>query len=257
MSPDILPYVRFFHEQRPYYRAADRVWDVGVLRSFASEMYAPESCWQATHRAEEICIGGRIPWTLVFDGNLRDLSRLRAVCLLGAVALSDEQVNDIRKYSLNGGGVVLDDDTGAYDEKMKERDLNPFADMKGERVARVKPDASRDEVAQAMKRAAGGAFSLSVDAPPYLLAELTEQKPLKRRLVHLVNYSPESPVRDAKVAVRVPADYEVKQVALIRPESPERQPIEFSQDKDTVQFTVPQMSVYGLVSIEAVASSGK
>jgi len=257
VSPDVMPYVRFFHEQRPYYRDADRVWDVGVLRSFVSQISAPDSNWQATHKMEDSCIAARIPWTLVFDYNLSDLSKLRAVSLVGAVALSNEQINDIRKYAGNGGGLILDDETGTCDEKMKKRSQSPFADLTGERMTRLKRSASPDETIEAMKRAVGGSFSLTVDAPPYLLSELTEQKSLKRRLVHLVNYNSDSAVHDAKVELQVPEDYKVEQVVLIRPESPERQPIEFSQDKGRVKFTVPQISVYGLLSVETNASAVK
>ncbi|MCL5102614.1 MAG: hypothetical protein M1133_00675 [Armatimonadetes bacterium] len=251
VSPDIAPYVQFFHKQRPYYRDADRVWDVGVLRSFASQTFAPESSWQATHRFELACIEGRVPWTLVFDQDLANLNRFRALCLVGADALSDKQIALIQKYASKGGGLVFTDETGTYDDRMRRRPANPFADLIGSRFVKVKPDAARDEALAAMRIASGGSLSIDVDAPPYVLTEVTEQKSLRRRLVHLVNYSPGSPAENVKVSVMVPAGYRTKRVVVVRPESSEKEEIEFRREQGRVVFTIPHLDVYALISIES------
>ncbi|MBI2842656.1 MAG: hypothetical protein HYX78_04585 [Armatimonadetes bacterium] len=251
VNPDILPYVKFFHEQRPYYRDIERVWDVGVLRSFPSQRFGPDYWWQNTNRFERHCIEGRVPWTLVFDHNLSDLNKFRALCLVGANALSESQVLQILKYVHKGGGLILTDETGMHDEKLHRRSESPFNMLKGPRIVRVKADVSREEALTAMRTACGGPFFVLMDAPRYVLTELTDQKERKRRFVHLVNYSPGSPVADVKVDVESPANCKVKRVALIRPESPKRKLLTFRQDSGRVKFTVPRIDVYGLISIES------
>ncbi|MHB9036398.1 MAG: hypothetical protein ACYC64_07000 [Armatimonadota bacterium] len=251
VSPDIGPYIRFFHKQRPYYWDAVRVWDVGVLRSFPSQRFAPDASWQATHRFEEFCIEGRVPWTMVFDHNLVDLGKFRALCLVGADVLSDKQVALIRKFVKNGGGLILTTETAMYDEKMRRRSVSPFAGLQGSCYVRVGADASRDEALRAMEKACGGSLSIDADAPPNVLTELTDQKALRRRLVHLVNYDPVSPAENVKVDVEVPTDYQIKRVVVIRPESPKRESVEFRRERGRVSFVVPRLNVYALVSVES------
>ena len=64
ISAAVLPYVRFFHEQRPYYRDARRIADVAMLRSFASHVFAPRvqvlrGDGAEVHRSEG-AMGGRL-----------------------------------------------------------------------------------------------------------------------------------------------------------------------------------------------------
>ena len=64
-------------------------------------------------------------------------------------------------------------------------------------------------------RQACGAFSATVDAQPRLCAEYTAQE--KRRLMHLVNYRPEGPLRDVAVEVQIPQGRKVRSVRLVSP----------------------------------------
>lgn len=250
VSPELLPYVRFFHEQRPYYRNAARMPDIAVLRSFPSQRYCPDTAWQTTSRFEQYCIANSIPWALIFDQNLASLSKYRALCLVGANALSDKQVDQIRKYAKSGGGLVLTEETGRYDERMKERASNPFSDLAGSKVVRVKADAGKEEAIAAMKTASGGSFSVSVSAAPSVVTEMTEQTKEKRRLIHLINYSPDTPVDNATVDISVPSGWKVKRVVMMTPASPTPMPISFRRDRDRITLQVPRLDVYGLISVE-------
>lgn len=249
LDPTMMPYVRFFHEQRHYYRDAIRLPDVAVLRSFPSQLYCDQQARQATHRIEQLCIEKNIPWALIFDQHTAKLDGYKALSLIGADALSDKQINEIRTFVKNGGGLVLTADSGKYDDKLTTRIANPFADLKNSNVVRIGSEATNEEAAAAIKQACGN-IKFSLDAPPYLIGEVTEQTKLGRRLVHLLNYSPSTPVELAKIEVDAPVNKIVKRVVIIRPESTLRKSIGFRQEQGKISFEVPNISVYALISIE-------
>jgi hypothetical protein len=247
---ELLPFIRFFHDQRPYYRYATRINDIASLRSFASQVYLPERISDATYRFEQHLIDARTPWALIYDQHTGELERYRVVCLVGADALSEEQVAQIRAYAKKRGGLVLTESSGQYDEKINARPVNPFADLHSERIMRVKPDVGFEEAIGAVRRAYGGELPLVVRGPSYLQAELTEQRQQGRRLVHLVNYNQETAVEKIQVNAQVPLKWQVGQVKLIRVEQPKPEPLEFRQENDRVTFTVPCVKHYALISVE-------
>ena len=86
ISAAVLPYVRFFHEQRPYYRDARRIADVAMLRSFASHVFAP-GAYKCSAAMEQKCIEAKVPWAAVYDHQLESLDRVPCLSVVGAEAL--------------------------------------------------------------------------------------------------------------------------------------------------------------------------
>ena len=85
-------------------------------------------------------------------------------------------------------------------------------------------------------------------APPGLCAELTEQA--ARRLVHLVNYRADGPIREVAVTVRVPGGRQVRAVTLASPEHDADIAVPFREENGTVRFTVPQVGIYEIAVID-------
>ncbi|MCC6444382.1 MAG: hypothetical protein IT210_13135 [Armatimonadetes bacterium] len=253
VSPEVLPYVRFFREQRPYYRASRRLPEVAILRSYTSQLYGSDRAARSTYNFEKSCIERSIPWAMIFDQHLADLKGFRALCLTGAESLSDRQVAQIQAYARQGGGLILAPGTGQYNEKMQVRSTNPFSDLKSRRIVQVTLDAGQEDILAAIKRACETDTQILLDAPPYLLAEITQQDKPGRRLVHLVNYNTGVPVTVPRIDLQVPKGWRIRQVALLRPEDPQRRLIEFRQEKDRVRFAIPKMDGYALVSVETKA----
>jgi beta-galactosidase GanA len=72
-------------------------------------------------QVEQVLIQSRIPFHLIFDEPLPDLSRLKVLLMPDCECLSDEQLSKIRKFVENGGGIVVTDQTGLFDEWYRPR----------------------------------------------------------------------------------------------------------------------------------------
>jgi len=250
LTDGLKKYVKFFHAKRPYTKYIDRISDVAILRSFPSQCFIGERSWSVTNAFENAIIQGRIPWMLIFDQHIADLTPYRALCLAGADALTDPQIARIRKYAQSGGGLVLTEESGWYDEETQKRESDPFADLKGEKIIRLKSDATPEAIVAALKKACGGSFSMSADVPNHITIELTEQKKEQRRLAHLVNYAPEIPVKNSPVEVAVPEGWKIKQVLCMSPESDKTENLPFTQEGNRIKTTVPLVEGYALLSVE-------
>ena len=262
VSKELAPFVRFFHRRRELLRDAEVVADVAVLRSFPSQVFASPQSAQLTYRVEEALIRNRRCFQIIFDHQLDDLKRYRAVVLAGCVALSDEQVEQIRRFTASGGRVCVIGPVATHDQWMTARDKPALDDLPPASAVRI---AETDDLLEATDRACGGELSLSIKAkskprvtalekqgvPLGLCAELTEQP--HRRLVHLVNYRDDGPIDDVEVNLRLPAGRKAKAVELASPEHEDDRAVPFEQQPGVVTFTVPEVGVY---EIAVVTTSG-
>jgi len=247
-SPLLDRYVRFFHERRDLLRHAQVVADVAVLRSFPSQVFGGPKFSQLTARAENLLIEHRVPFQIIHDHQLGDLSRFRVLVLAGCPALSDEQVDKIRRYAAGDGRLCMVGPAATHDRWMMPRPKPALADLPPTVVVEA---AENGDWIDAMRRACGGAFSLSVEAPPGLCAELTQQP--NRRLVHLVNYRSDGAVRDVGVALQLPKGFRVQRVTLSSPDHEIDRAISFEQHDGKALFLVPSVQIYEIASVELVS----
>ncbi len=251
VSPDLAPFVRFFHRRRDLFRDAAVLADAAVLRSFPSQVFAEAPHAQLTARAEQALIENRVPFQILYDGQLTEWIRANAVSrtlvLAGCVAMSDAQIDQVRRYAAAGGGLCIVGPAATHDEWMEPRARPELTDVAGPNIIRV---AEGDDVSAAVVKACGGRLSGSVNAPVGLCAEYTEQP--GRRLVHLVNYRPEAPMRNVAVSIRLPQGGRVKGVSLASPVRDEDATADFTASDGQVRFTVPTVDVYvvAVVTIE-------
>lgn len=80
--------------------------DAAVLHSFASVEFNPAISGVSTTLFEQTLIQSKIPFDIIFDRHLNDLSKYKLLVLADQDALSDEQVRAIRTFVENGGGLV-------------------------------------------------------------------------------------------------------------------------------------------------------
>lgn len=253
-SPLLTPYIRFFHKRRDLLRDARVVADVAVLRSFPSQVFGGPTFSQLTSRAENLLIENRGCFQIVYDHQLADLARYRALVLAGCVAMSDEQVARVRKYVAAGGRLCVSGPLATHDGWMMPRDKPALDDLPAAAVVRV---AEGDDWLQAIRQACGETCSLEIRIQPGdasakplagLCAELTEQP--GRRLVHLVNYREDSPIRDVAVTLRVPRDCRPQRVALASPDRESDRSVPFEAAPGVVRFTVPEIRTYEIAAVE-------
>ena len=125
-SPDDMKnkaeYVRFFNDNFQYYRGAEKVSDVAVLHTYASLAYDNNRPWQSTWLVEQSLIQARIPFDIIFDKNLEDLSKYRVLVIADQKCLSDRNIGLIRSFVKSGGNVVATELTSLYDDRFARRE---------------------------------------------------------------------------------------------------------------------------------------
>lgn len=190
-------------------------------------------------------MANRSAFQMVFDQQIDELARWPCLVLAGCAALSDAQVDKIRRYVAQGGRLCVIGPLATHDEWMLPRRQPALDDMPADRVVRV--DAKADRL-DAIRRACAGPPSLTVSCDsPALRAELTEQP--GRRLVHLVNYQTDKPLTDIAVRVTLPKGRTVKSVALACPDRAADLTVPCKQEGGFATFTVPSVGVYEIAVV--------
>jgi hypothetical protein len=73
---------------------------------------------------EQALIQAKVPFDIIFDDNLRDLSKYRVLVLADQECLGDEQLELIRKFVQRGGGLVATEHSSLYTEwRRRKRDF--------------------------------------------------------------------------------------------------------------------------------------
>jgi len=131
LPADLLHYVQYYHEQNAHYRRTQDVADVAILRAFPSMAYNSLEPHLQTTLMEQLLIQYKIPFRIIFDRDLADLSRYKAVILADQESLSDQQMDQIRAYVKHGGGVLATGDTSRFTEWRRRRLDYGLADLLG------------------------------------------------------------------------------------------------------------------------------
>ena len=277
---EIRRYVRFFWSHIADLRHTTPVTDAGVLRAFASVQFNPSQGLFATVLFEQTLIQSRVPFGLVFDRHLRDLSGYRVLVLAEQDALSDEQVAQIRQFVAAGGGVVATGNTGRFTDWRTRRSQPALADLYGQgRVIHVpqidaeapapsaqmnyyipntlwKLPRNAQALLAAVKQAAGGKLSVEVEAPAWVTAELADQPATGTRLLHLINFKYREPLEDVPVRVRLPKGAHLREAVVVTPDGP-NQELRVTVEGDTVSFRVPALKVYDLVLLRTERAAAR
>ena len=111
-----LAYTAFYRANRGLFRGTRDEGGVAVLRSYASITYDQPRQSLAAILAEQALIEGHVPFELVFDRHLADLTRYKVLVLPDAECLSDQQIAAIRGFVERGGSLVATGKAGLYDQ---------------------------------------------------------------------------------------------------------------------------------------------
>lgn len=124
LPEDQRSYIKFFHKNFKYYRNVHNVADVAVLHSFATMAYNNDLPYQSTFLFEQALIQKKIPFDIIFDDNLKDLSKYKVLVLADQECLNDEKLDLIRNFVNQGGGLVATENTSLYTEwRQRKRDF--------------------------------------------------------------------------------------------------------------------------------------
>jgi len=119
VPPEALPaaqqrYIDFFNKDFDYYRDVQSVADVAVLYSYATMGFNNDRAAVSFMLVTQALIQARIPFDIIYDEHLNDLSKYRALVLADQECLDDGQMNLIRQYVRQGGGLVATEQTSLY-----------------------------------------------------------------------------------------------------------------------------------------------
>jgi hypothetical protein len=119
--PTTLEYIKFYRKNREIYEQAEDFSNVAVFRPYASLTYNNAAVQLSTILVEQALLQSQIPFDLIFDGNLKDLAKYKVVILPNSECLSDEQISILERYVQSGGGLVVTEQAGLYDEWRRVR----------------------------------------------------------------------------------------------------------------------------------------
>lgn len=129
LSKEQKAYVQFFKNNFDYYRNTTNIADVAVLRTFATMAYDNERPYQSTMLAEQSLIQAKVPFDIIFDDQLKQLSRYKVLVLADQESLTDEQQELIRAFVRNGGGLVATEHTSLYTNWHQRKENFGLADL--------------------------------------------------------------------------------------------------------------------------------
>ncbi len=121
LRPHILQYIAFYRRHRDFFAKTQDLADVAVLRSYASITYNNADAQLSAILAEQALIQAHVPFDLIFDEHLNDLSKYRVIVLPDSECLSDSQLASIRRFVQSGGGLIAIGQAGLYDEWRRVR----------------------------------------------------------------------------------------------------------------------------------------
>jgi len=117
LTPEMLKYISFYRKNRDLYVGTKDVASVAVFRSHPSITYHNSRAGLSAILVEQALIQAKVPFHLIFDEHLPDLSpaTCKVLILPDSECLSDEQLALIRRFVEGGGGLIATEDAGLYD----------------------------------------------------------------------------------------------------------------------------------------------
>ena len=121
LSPVTKEYIDFYVGNKESYEGSDDVGNVAIFRSYASLTYNNAGVQLCTVLVEQAMIQASVPFDLMFDEGLHDLTKYKVLILPNTECLSDAQISLLRKFVDRGGSLVVTGQAGLYDEWRRAR----------------------------------------------------------------------------------------------------------------------------------------
>jgi len=170
---EVKPYIDLFTKRSQDLVNTKTVADVAVLRSYASTSFNPAHSNVSTVLVEQSLILDKIPFAIIFDRHLRNLSAYKVLVLADQDALSDSQLAGIRDFVKAGGSVVATGRTSLLNEWRLTRPKFGLSDVLG--IDQPAPDQEAGGTPRRTEFGAGRAVYIpriepAVEPPPAQVA---------------------------------------------------------------------------------------
>jgi hypothetical protein len=113
------PYLEFFRKHRDvFYRKVEPAAEVAILRHDRSLTLRWHEAYTVMELAQQMLLTAGVPWMPIWGQQLTDgtLKKYRALVVPGSACLSFEEVQAIARFAAGGGGVVLCENAGTFNE---------------------------------------------------------------------------------------------------------------------------------------------
>jgi len=276
VSPSLAPYIDLFRKIQPEWGGREVIADVAILRSFPSLVLAPPEAAACEYRAEQALIEGHAPFAIISERELASPDGVRAIVLAGCPALADADLTAILAFARRGRGLVIAGPAGILDEDLRPRADSPIEAWTGKAMRgeawRIERDGARiaylpesaaeaGALVEAARWAAGGRFTIEVEAPPSVACEFVRHEGGAIG-IHTVHYGSGS-ASGLRVRARglagAPAARWISPGADPKPLSVRRTPRSVRGMKGSrvgeegpsgdILIELPDLEVYGLLSI--------
>ncbi len=133
--PVIRKWLRFFRSNEGLLQGTTGLARVAVLRHRASLAFGGGEAYRSAGVAEQVLIQSHIPFDILYDQHLPDrIGNYAAIILPNAVCLSDQEADRFQRYVSEGGGLVVTERSGFFDEVRREREDTVLRPLVGDRA---------------------------------------------------------------------------------------------------------------------------
>ncbi|HLA38988.1 MAG TPA: hypothetical protein VJ417_03285 [Candidatus Glassbacteria bacterium] len=121
----------YYYKYADYYNDTESVADVAVLRSYPSLAYNSFAPLASTVGFEQTLIQAKIPFDVIFEENLKDLSKYKVLVLANTESMSDGDIELVRRFVRGGGGLVATGSASLYNQWRRPRPNFGLGDVLG------------------------------------------------------------------------------------------------------------------------------
>jgi len=240
-------------------RGAQRVKDVAVLYSFASEAFDTRRATAIRLATEEALLRGGLTWEALFTDDMSELDDFSVLVLAGQSHLSDCECAAIRAFVEKGKKLILIGENGYRDETGLERGVDPFGNLPDGAVTRLPAQVADSEITvdytarialskdwrvivDAVARAASDGLTVRLFGSTKVTVNAYEF-PSGDLAVHLVNYR--TPRKTEGLRLQVKRGTTAR---IVTPEGAETV-LQVRSDGDKRFIDVPGFAVYALITV--------
>ncbi|NSW89083.1 MAG: beta-galactosidase trimerization domain-containing protein [Firmicutes bacterium] len=114
-------YIKFFKHNRKYFEETEEIPEIALLNSYPSLSYSMTSSLISLIYFEETLIRSKIPYSVIYDEDLEDISEYSVLVLPNVKYMSSKQISQVENYVKNGGSLIATDQTSLLDEWGRRR----------------------------------------------------------------------------------------------------------------------------------------
>ena len=255
-------YVDFWNANRNIFSNVTGGESVAILRSYPSMAYNLMETHESVNYAEQVLYQNQFIYGVLFDEYLDELKKYKVLVLANQESLADSVVEKIYAFVKTGGGLVLTENSGKYNQWRRIRRQNAFKNMLGEKwdgkseisvtfgkglvsyLPKVNQQDGGTKLKDAVQEVAGNKLPLSVEAPAWI--GVSHDRTAEEEIIHLVNYRAEQQVKNVVIKLNGKAS----EAYAISPDRTEKMPLDIEYNGSHTIVTVPNVDVYEIIILK-------